>query len=90
MVRPVPTSRTSAGPAAVAAYDVEGAGRPRVGHEEGGVAERVRRPVVARLRQPGGEDHGVGDEHVAVVGGDDDAGAVARSAARRAPGGGAG
>ena len=51
----------------VAAYDVEGAGRPRVGDEERGGGEALRRPVVAGGRQPGGDDHGVGGEVVAVV-----------------------
>ena len=40
---------------AVAAYDVEGARRPRVGDEERRTGERRRRPVVPGGREPGGD-----------------------------------
>ena len=57
-----------AGAGAVAAYDVEGAGRPRVRRRR--TASRrsaVRRPGVAGGGQPGGDDDRIGGELVPVV-----------------------
>ncbi len=62
------------GSGAVAAYDVEGAARPRVGDEERGGGERVGRPGTARRRQAGGDHDGVGDDLAAGGGAQRDAG----------------
>ncbi len=59
---------------AVAAYDVEGAGRPRVGDEERRRGQRRRRPGVSGRGQPRRDDRGVGGDLGAVGGAQCDTG----------------
>ncbi len=62
-----PDDQHVTGADAVAAYDVQRAGRPRVRHEERRAGEARRRPVVTRGRQAGGDDHRIGGQVVPVV-----------------------
>ena len=64
----------------VTAYDVEGAGSPGVGDEEGGVAQGGGSPRAARRPLPRGQDDRVGAMHLGVVGGHQDPGPVAAHA----------
>ena len=60
MVSPAPTTSTSAGPARSRRTTSRAPGRPRVGDEEGGLTQRLRRPRVPDCGQPRGDDDGVG------------------------------